>query len=1189
VKTYIPLESNRPSTKFMKAKQALYLGLLLIATAFIEPASAQTTYTENFTNPTTTNSWFFLNGACLTAGTTGTSTAANPSCVGLPYYPSKGDNNLKGGTTGTLPDAVASGALRFTNSYGENGAILSNFNFPLSSQGLQVSFTTVTYEGDSGGAGGDGADGISFFLQDATYPADVGAFGGSLAYTCSNTNNDPTLSAVTGQQRGFDGIAGGYIGLGIDEYGNFLNQGDNTASGWGYQPGRIGLRGSGSVNWRNLNATYPAQYPSTLTAAQRAAAVQTSCTSGNLWDFSSGTGVAVFPSVPLQFTSPGGSKYGDYPAIPTAFKVLPSTQPIANESATMRSQAVPITYNLKITPTGLLSLSYSYNGGANQAVITSVDITQPNSAGVPQNPLPPSVRFGFAGSTGGSTNIHEIMCFQATPTQASASSAGVNQRQSARVQTGTQLYLAFFNPQNWGGSLTSQYIDQSTTDANSISIDSTINWDGSCVLTGVPSGQTCDTTGPAGPIAAQAPGSRVIYSWNGTTGIPFEWSSLSSGQQSALTTGDSTPTPLRLNYLRGDRTQEQVPATATTFTGIFRDRTSVLGDIIDSAPTWVGPPNLPWPDVWVDILQGTSVPFPENSGQHYSAFSANGTVATHNERQRTNVVYAGANDGMLHGFRSGSFNSSNTFVGTQNDGLEVMAYVPGNVVNNIQSAVTTRNFSDPQYGHKFDVDAPPGTGDIFYGGLWHTWLVGGLGPGGKAIYALDVTDPDSYFTSEGNAGTVVKGEWDNNSISCVGNGGCKNSLGNTYGVPVLRRFHNGKWGAIFGNGYGSSSGDAGIFVMLVDSTSGSITFYYLSTGVGSSGTPNGISYVTAADFDTDHITDFVYGGDLQGNMWRFDLTSTNPANWAVTPNPVFKTPGGQPITTAPLVLSIPGPGTLPHIMIEFGTGRQVPMTNTSAATYQTTAQSLYGIWDWNLTSWNALAGVQHQFATKSTSLPSSPTAAVVGTSTLQAQTITSTSPGTVTGAGSDFRTVSSNPVCFADVSGCSQYGWFLTLTSGNAFPTDPAVPQTSSSFPTSPTVYEQIIFNPSLIEDAFVINTFIPPATSATSCFNATSSGWTMALNPATGGAFQTAFFLDANHNGINAPNGPATGLALGGTGTASSMLASGGQGFLITQTGGTSSGGSGGGSAGGGSGVAIGTATPGLVKGKRLTWIQKR
>ena len=167
---------------------------------------AQTTYTENFTGPTTTNPWFFLNGACLTAATTATTSAANPACAGNPYYPSRGDNNLRGGDTGAMPDpttgpAPVGGALRFTNSYNENGAILSNFNFPLSTAGLAVSFTTVTYNGDSGGGGKDGADGISFFLQDATYAADVGEFGGSLGYTCSNANNDGTLSAERRQSR----------------------------------------------------------------------------------------------------------------------------------------------------------------------------------------------------------------------------------------------------------------------------------------------------------------------------------------------------------------------------------------------------------------------------------------------------------------------------------------------------------------------------------------------------------------------------------------------------------------------------------------------------------------------------------------------------------------------------------------------------------------------------------------------------------------------------------------------------------------------------------------------------------------------------------------------------------------------------------------------------------------------------
>ena len=98
---------------------------------------AQTAFTENFSGGTTTNSWTFLNGACLTAGTAATSTAATPACTGLPYYATR--HALIGGNVG-VPDSI-SGALRFTNWGNENGAILSNFNYPLGTQGLAVSFT----------------------------------------------------------------------------------------------------------------------------------------------------------------------------------------------------------------------------------------------------------------------------------------------------------------------------------------------------------------------------------------------------------------------------------------------------------------------------------------------------------------------------------------------------------------------------------------------------------------------------------------------------------------------------------------------------------------------------------------------------------------------------------------------------------------------------------------------------------------------------------------------------------------------------------------------------------------------------------------------------------------------------------------------------------------------------------------
>src|SRR5262249_1133532 len=147
------------------------------------------------------------------------------------------DANLFGGSLGYLGSATApssqvadangSGALRFTNGnpggYHQNGAIVSGFTFP-TNHGLQLTFQAVTYLGDN--QGGHGADGISFYLLDGcmplsggtvpstgcttnpiygsgnTFPA-IGAWGGSLAYTCSNQNPP------------YDGLAGAYLGLGI--------------------------------------------------------------------------------------------------------------------------------------------------------------------------------------------------------------------------------------------------------------------------------------------------------------------------------------------------------------------------------------------------------------------------------------------------------------------------------------------------------------------------------------------------------------------------------------------------------------------------------------------------------------------------------------------------------------------------------------------------------------------------------------------------------------------------------------------------------------------------------------------------------------------------------------------------------------------------------------------------------------
>ena len=204
---------NTPS---VSRPQTRWLAALLLGLSVVPAARAQLVVQEDFNVAQATMNWVSFNGACLTAGTTATSSGSSiPACQGLAYY--KGQTQV-GGYNGTFPDPAGNGALRFNNGYtagqggfnygyNQSGGLISNFTFP-STEGIQVTFTAVSYRGDSGGSGGDGADGISFFLMDGSYsPYDVGAFGGSLGYTCSNANNDGT-TRTDGTQRGYDGLAG---------------------------------------------------------------------------------------------------------------------------------------------------------------------------------------------------------------------------------------------------------------------------------------------------------------------------------------------------------------------------------------------------------------------------------------------------------------------------------------------------------------------------------------------------------------------------------------------------------------------------------------------------------------------------------------------------------------------------------------------------------------------------------------------------------------------------------------------------------------------------------------------------------------------------------------------------------------------------------------------------------------------
>jgi type IV pilus assembly protein PilY1 len=1117
-----------------------YISILFalpIAAMLPVSALAQVVVSDTLTGATSTYPWTALTGACLTAGTSTTKTGVGgnsyiPACSTLGYYSGK---TQVGGVTGRIapsPDPIGQGALRLTNgdtTTGSNGnsqtgAVISTTPFP-TNQGVQVTFSTATYGGNAyGNAAGipSGADGLAFFLLDGTQTPSIGSYGGSLGYSCSQ-NKSPGA-----------GVNGGYLAVAIDEYGNFSNPGDATADGPGPTPGAIVVRGAGSITYAALNALNSTYYPAG--AADKITPVQNTCKTGFLQNWSGGkiTDKNGVRNIANQTSTT--ETVLDYKLL-TPPQILAGT--IYNQEATntpLRSKANVITYDLKVTQDNLLSLSYSYNGGATIPVISKQSITAGNG------PLPPSFLFGFTSGTGGGSNVHEITCFKAAPINTAANSAGSNVQQTARVQAGSQVYLSYFHPLNsWGQLLASNLVADTL---GNVTIASTANWDASCVLTG----GACSATGVA--TTAQSSSARTILSWNGTQGIPFQYSSLLAADQAAI--GGGVDGDNRVKFLRGERSNELT----TTGSGVFRKRDGVLGDIINSSPTWVGSPSLPYSTTGKDMVTGTTI---AEFGSAYASFAS--TYKT-----RANIVYTGSNDGMLHGFRSGAFDSSGSFStsSTPNDGKEVLAYVPEAVAATIHPASPTLDFSSPQYAHNSYVDATPGTGDLYYNNAWHTWLVGGLGAGGNAsgainnststatgaLFALDITNPAGF--SESSAASLVIKEWNSNNLTCVSPALCKTSLGSVYGTPIIRRMHDGNWAAIFGNGRNSATGAAGIYIMSVNRGTGATSFRFLDTGSSNLVNKNGIDFVTSVDLDGDSVSDYLYAGDSAGHVWRFDVTSASPANWAADAAPIFTTPAGQPISTRVTVSSVLQKTGAPRVIIGFGTGRQTPQTLSAATGYASGSQSLYGIWDSNMAAWNAMSTTQYA------SLAGAQT---FTTADLQTQTITSyaASSGDIAG----FRTVSQTKVCWKGSTNCTsgnnKYGWQVVLPGSS----------------------EQIIYSPIVAYGNLIVNTSIPSVTQTLSCTSQPASGYTMSISLDTGGASNSSPFASrAKAAGLTA-TGVIAGLGLSGTGTPSLVTAGTGTGnstktFLVQQT---------------VSGVGnVGQYDPtGTGIGKRLTWVKLR
>ncbi len=489
------------------------------------------------------------------------------------------------------------------------------------------------------------------------------------------------------------------------------------------------------------------------------------------------------------------------------------------------------------------------------------------------------------------------------------------------LNTNSELYLALFNSGDWDGDLLAFPLNAVTG-----AVSSTSSWSAANKL--------------------DAMTSRTILTYNPSVadGVAFQWNDLDSSQQNDLRTNssgtlDSVAAGLaRLGFIRGDRGCEASntsdpcnyvdAGTGTSFTSkSFRDRASRLGDIVHSAPVYVGAPELSYP---------AAAPFPTTSGQTYADFR-------NNYANRSGTVYVGANDGMLHGFRA-------------SDGQEILAYIPS-MVYSTGAAEGLHYLTEPGYNHLFYVDLSPTVSDAYIqttptGGTgWKTILVGGLRGGGRGLFALDVTNPGGFSeTGSAPADTVM---WEFTHPD----------LGYTYSEPkiALQKTGNnsGEWVVIVGNGYNSTGGtgsvcdgEAALFVLNIedglDGIWSSGDYDVICTGVGSPSDRNGLATPAIVDSDNDGTVDRVYAGDLKGNLWVFDLSNGNRKvayKQGNTPKPLFTAASGQPITVEPEVVGntdvTTSASNAPNLIVLFGTGQYL----VSADTTSTTTQSFYGVWD----------------------------------------------------------------------------------------------------------------------------------------------------------------------------------------------------------------------------------------------------
>lgn len=444
------------------------------------------------------------------------------------------------------------------------------------------------------------------------------------------------------------------------------------------------------------------------------------------------------------------------------------------------------------------------------------------------------------------------------------------------------VFTASYNPATWSG-----YLQAQTVKAGNAAIDGNNQPWGGKNTAQIMSDQGANWFNQRKIVSAKSNG----------LAIDWKWSELDASQQALLNSTDKLGQN-RLLYLRGDQSKELDKSG-----GVFRQRESIHGDVVNSQ-IWFMP------------------------GNHYR-------TATKNPN-RPDMLYVGANDGMLHAFNATT-------------GREMLAYVPKGLISQL-SLLTESGYASR---HRYFVDGSAFTGDVFTHqkssdgsadtALPKSYLAGSLGAGGRGYFVLDVTAPQNFVSAQPSDVLVLDQTLDASERFEVTDP--KAWIGHIMAAPVvdqvdtrfsnqLVRMNDGRWALVMGNGYNSQNEQAALLIQFLEGAKELKVIPASATEpLGSS---NGLAAPRLIDLNGDGAIDIAYAGDLLGNIWKFDLSSASPSDWmpSFSGAPLFQTQrvgagatqSRPAITTAPAFAFHPDGG----IMLMFGTGRLLSNADRSS-------------------------------------------------------------------------------------------------------------------------------------------------------------------------------------------------------------------------------------------------------------------